>query len=61
MTARQFVIFTLLFVSVGLRSEGYAQSGSVVFVRATVLDPASEGTIDTVSYTHLTLPTILLV
>ena len=48
MTARKFVIFALLLVSIGLRSEGYAQSqsGSVAFVRATVLDPSSEGTID---------------
>ena len=48
MTARKFVIFALLLISIGLRSEGYAQSqsGSVAFVRATVLDPSSEGTID---------------
>ncbi|SVD57538.1 uncharacterized protein METZ01_LOCUS410392, partial [marine metagenome] len=46
MTARQLVICTLFLVSLGLRSEGYAQSGSVVFVRATVLDPSSAETID---------------
>ena len=46
MTARQIVSCALLLVGLGLRSESYAQSGSVVFVRATVLDPAYAETID---------------